>query len=470
LHIDLPQYYAQELLPSPYNLYSSGAATAQMILELMTRPEDYMPSQLEIYEYGHPYNNISIDEMDPRAMDYALGHFDPYDLLEDSRGEGIAFSGYNFGVETYEADQFKEYLRGITHWMAYPVTQGYWRDYQDESDLVDEPNTPAAVPGYGSYSHWLVINGAACDKYPYAGEPHSGWNGPVNINNFTVYGLWLTDPVVDGGIGQDIYLIASDCEDDTLQPVKNSDDYKGKYLQVAEPPVEPSSAEVTVAEPVTNESTQELVKIADYLSVRTDPLQKHLLDRALVVNLDEAQELIGYNIEEDLLNIFRAEEQATSQIDWKQVIDSSLLTDEKFASAIQGSIARSFIPVKRLDKENKDYYLIPFDKFSRGQFLSFAALIIDKTEGYFKQASWVEEPVRFIQVTKDEAIETVVAQFIGQEGQEIEEPEDIQAGLVWSPELSNSPFYPVWKVSISGKSYYINQQGNTIPHPGGVER
>ncbi|UCB56525.1 MAG: right-handed parallel beta-helix repeat-containing protein [Candidatus Omnitrophota bacterium] len=452
LHIDLPEYYAEELLPEPYNFASSGAASAQMIIDLM-RPEDDTPSQLEIYEYGHPYNKASLDEMDPHAIDYALGHFDYYDNLGegDAPAGGRSNYGYNFGIEEYEPDQFKEYLRDITHWIAYPVTKEDWHNYQDETDLVAEPYTPAAVPAYGTYGHWLVINGAACDMNPYPFEPHSRYHRLSDLSNFTVYGLWLTDPQGQG-IGQDNYLTAGECQATMLLPLTAEDDYKGKYLQVAEPPSEPSDAEVSLAEPRINESTRELVRIADYLSGEsTDPVKKHLLDRALVVNLNEEQELISYTIEEDLLNIFKPENEATSRINWKEIIDPSLLTDEKFTQSIQGSIARSFIPVQRLDKAGKDYYLVPFDNFFQGQFLSYAAIIIDREEGYFKQASWVDEPVRFIQISKEEAIEKVLAQSE-------EEPAEIKAELVYSPELTTSPFYPVWRITTEDKTYYINQE------------
>ena len=101
-------------------------------------------------------------------MSKVLGHFDPYDSLVsnaynsyDSLPGGNPYKGYNFGVETFnpssDSQAINEYMRDIAHWMSYTVTQDSW---WLNGALVAKPNTPAAVPIYGSYSSWVTVNGS----------------------------------------------------------------------------------------------------------------------------------------------------------------------------------------------------------------------------------------------------------------------------------------------------------------------
>jgi len=86
--------------------------------------------------------------------------------------------------------------------------------------------------------------------------------------------------------------------------------------------------------------------------------------------------------------------------------------------------------------------------------LTYAAIILDAQDGSFQQASWVEEPTRFIQVTKDKAIELVLALNPGLAKAELD------AGLVWQQgSVSNSPFYPYWEIDTGGGVYLVTQDG-----------
>lgn len=454
-------------LKIPYceiNDYYSSTACSRMILNYMRKDISSELSQQDIYNYGHKYNDsksISLLEMDARAMRYCLGHFDPYDLT-DLSGAGDANRGYNFGIETFEKDKFTEYLRDIIHWMAYPVTIGYWRQ---NGELVAHPNTPAVVPAYGTYNHWVVINGAATTGNPIP-EPHTNpWYTP----DFTVYGLWLTDPASEG-IGQDLYVTAQSSKETYLFPVISSDSYNGKYLQVAEPPEVESEAKVDMADAKVNKETLEILKISEELSKeiseslpdfekRLESAKRHLYDAALVVNLKN-DITYGITVHNDPLleSVFDADNNSCQELDWRKIVDSSLLTDGNFIKAFDGSQARSFVKVKRVDKGKEFYYLIPFDKYVNGQFLTYAAMIIDAQDGSFEEASWVEEPVRFIQVTKEKAIKLVISEETTLQNTALD------AELIWQPGgFSQSPFYPYWKVfSTNGQIYFVTQKGEVI--------
>jgi hypothetical protein len=170
----------------------------------------------------------------------------------------------------------------------------------------------------------------------------------------------------------------------------------------------------------------------------------------VVVNLEEINTLARYSVDGDLLNIFEPEGLGNSpSICWRDIIPSMLLTDEVFQKAIDGAVARDFLYVTRTDK-GEEYILIPFDKFTKGEFLSYAAIMVDRELGYFKQGSWVEEPTKYLQVSKEEAIAKVVELYPEAAAKKTE------ARLVWEPNnLSSSPFYPYWEITAGEDKYYV---------------
>ncbi len=442
--------------------YGSAAASSQMILNYIRNGLADPLTQDTIYNYGHQYNdplNATLQEMDPKAVSYALGHFDPYDLT-DPDGYGDPYRGYNFDAEAFDNTKFTDYLRDVIHWMAYPVTIDCW---WKAGDLVKWPNTPPAVPAYGTYNHWIIVNGAATTENPIP-QPHTNpWYTP----NFTAYGLWLTDPAT-GGIGQDVYVTAQSAQETFFLPMITSDAYNGKYVLVAEPPIVESTATVSVAPPNVNDQTLQIAKISDTMSKEVpsnlsdaeqtvENAQKHLYDAALVVNLKNDVTSGSSTQSTYSLNSLFDTSQSHPQLDWKKIIDPSLLTDDNFVKAFDGSQATNFVKVRRADKDNDFYYLIPFDKYVNGQFLTYAAIIINAQDGSFKEASWVDKPTRFIQVTKDDAIQLVLS------ANPALQSASITAELVWQPSgPSQSPFYPYWQVTSGDLIYFVTQNSEVI--------
>ncbi|MFH1504404.1 MAG: S8 family serine peptidase [Candidatus Omnitrophota bacterium] len=463
LHLDLPYY--------PIEDYYSGSACCQMVLNYIRNTVAEELTQELIYNYGHTFNypeNLELAELDPQAIDYALGHFDPYDPY-DPGGQGHDYRGYTFDVWSFEADEFTEYLRDIIHWMAFPVKIGpWWLD----GDLAAWPNTPAVVPAYGTYNHWIVVNGAVTSENP-APEPYTN---PYYTPDFTVHGLWLTDPFPQG-IGQDLYVTPQEAQDTYFLPVVSLDQHNGKYIQVAEPPKAQSDAEIEIAEPQANDETAKLIEIANDIKYfpplkkgvreilsefeqRQENFKKHIYDAALSVNLEQdslASNKSFLKNEEKLLNSVFNKNIEPLELDWKKIVPPALLTDENFKKAFNQAQARNFVKVRRIDKENSFYYLIPFDKYIEGQFLTYAALIIDAQDGSFKQASWVKEPTRFVQIDKEEAAELLLLEHSHLCGSQL------NIELAWKPQgYSESPFYPYWKISANNEIYFVNQDKEII--------
>ncbi|MBL7071486.1 MAG: PKD domain-containing protein [Candidatus Omnitrophica bacterium] len=463
--IDLPNYYTID--DNPYG--SSGIAVAQNILDLMRPdPDSLFPLDNEIYDYGHGYNldeNASLSELDPEGMKHAMGHFDIYDTNGDLTGFGDQFLGYNFSIFSMEdtAEGFAEYLKGIVHWMSWPIMEGNFYT-SDGTDVADEPYAPVAVPFYADtegYSRWIIANGCAASIDPFEGK-NQPWKYGYEVNDITVYGLFLTDPEADG-IGEDVYISSSELND-FLRPMPRAaisgkygsttgvDKYAGKYVMVADPPEEEFDFEVTIAEPAVNESTLTLIEIAEYVnSGSTDSYARHLVDNALVVNLEESEATAGFSTDADLITLFSPDAltEGASTISWKDIIDPMLLLNEDFKQAIKDSVAREFIKVHRPDT-GKDYYIIPFDKFVKGRFLSYAAILVDAQDGHFMQASYLNEPARYLPMGESEAIEKAIILY-----PELRD-EYMEARLVWSPEgPTNSPFYPYWEITSGEKIYHV---------------
>lgn len=444
--------------------YYSGAACAHMILNYIRDGIGSPLTQQDVYDYGHAFNyaeNASLNEMDPKAIDYALGHFDPYDASDPS-GQGDAYKAYNFTVKSFADTDYDQYLRDLIHWMAYPVTIDPW---WVKGPLTAHPNVPSVVPAYGTYDHWVIVNGAATDQNP-APEPTTN---PSYTPDFTVYGLWLTDPASDG-IGQDVYVTAQDAKT-YFVPVISQDMHNGKLVRVAEPPEEESDATVEIAEPRVHEENLKAIEIVEALlqddlkglselEARVANAKRHLYDAALVVDLENDGKVDENRIksehEEDLLRcVFSNGSKPPVELDWKDIVEPSLLSDEKFRQAFDGSQIRTFIKVRRTDKCDSSYYLIPFDKYVKGQFLTYAAIIIDASDGSFRQASWVEEPTRFIQITKKKALKLLLEVYPYLRNVVVDAAE-----LAWEPQgPSKSPFYPYWRISFGTEVYCITQDG-----------
>jgi len=301
---------------------------------------------------------------------------------------------YNFGIVA--KTNVSDLLRDVCHWMDYEVLG------------VAAPNTPATVPVYGNYGNWMVVRGASASA------------DPSEAASFTVYGLWLNDPAANG-IGENSYKTASELESTYLLPLNTSDSWDGKYVAVCEPPEIPSQAEIQIANVRITDSGKRFVSMIG-------------IGEALSLPTNEAGNFSS----------------------WQGIIDPLLLRDETFMEAFQGTTVSTPIRVKSVDRGNSDYYLIPFTKHIDGQGLTSVVLILDAAQGYFKEASWVSQPVEYSLMGKQEAIDLVLEKCPNQ-------PEVIKAEMVWEAgKMSSSPYYPFWRVVTESETWFVTQQGKVI--------
>jgi len=454
--ITLPKYYTRS-----ENIYdSAGIAAAKNLIHLMNSANyDYsgdswgnplpMPNDSDLYGYGLSHNlpghQNPGSELDAQGMAAVLQHYDPF-------GQDT-YVGYNFGITA--VSDFNTYLKDIVHWLSWAIKkpgvnpQGIPESYP--ADFCRAPYMAALAPLSAyieGYSRWVIINGCAADKSPVSTT--QPWKSGI-VNQVTVYGLFMTDPQIIG-IGQDMYIPATSLND-YLQPLGPgiSDPYTDKYVSVVEPPAS-SDFDLDLAEPTINKSTLTLLNVAKFLNNEiADDFSRHLVDGALVVDLNETSAAKGFSTSADpsVLFVPEAADESDSSLNWKDIIPQARLLDGNFIEAVDNSEVRDFIKVHRNDT-GEDYYIIPFDKYIDGQYLSKAAVLIDAGTSAVIADSYVKEPVRYVQITKEEAIEAIAKEVPGAA------KENMDARLVWQPgEVSSTPFYPYWEVTVGQNKYYV---------------
>lgn len=423
----------------PYN--STAAATCQMILNYLREGAGVsLLAQNQVFEYARLTGPLS-GELNPDEVDRALGHFDPYDSIVsnwadnfDSIPDGNPYQGYNYTIDTYDpalnTNAFNDYARDICHWMAYTATKEEW---WKNGELTARPNTPAAVPAYGTYNRWLMVKGYAASANPCPQPRTNPWYTPP----FTVYGFWIKDPSVNG-IGKDTYVTADECRQNYFLPLSTYDAYNGKFVQVAEPPVIKSKAHIHIGK----------VR-ADFSNLR----------------------FIG--AESNLSPGLKKARAAVKKAGWQDIVELHLLSDTQAVAAFSGSRAGRPFLVSRPDN-NLDYYLVPFNKQDKkGRVLTQAVVILDAKDGHFKEASWTDKPEVFLKVHKQMAVELVRRYILANARNQRLSAGFIKlrnyvtgagAQLIWEPNsYSSSPYKPYWRVDANGYIFYVTENKKVIP-------
>ena len=450
LNMTLMSWYQNE------KSYYTGAAACQMILNYIREGVGVSDlTQNQIYNYAHPATDNQ--DLTPDQVNNALGRFDPYDTLisnsydvYDSLPAGNPYQGYNFSVDAYNAsdpDALNNYMRDICHWMAFTATQEEW---WKKGALAARPNTPAAIPIFGDtqgYNHWVVVKGAATSNNPNPEPLQNPWDTP----DFTIYGLWIKDPLVSG-IGENKYATADECRNTYFKPLNTPDSYNGMYIQVAEPPAEESNAFATIASPMPDSSNIGLVKTAlGELNTASQDLAPKAMVLASAGALSSTSGTSAYA------------KPKKKDLGWKNIIDQSLLTDGEAVKAFEDTNPSTPILVKRLDVKDSDYYLIPYLKkitvnMGRRQYyryLTSGVMIIDAKNGYFREASWTEKPADYIIMPREDAIQLLQKSLKAKSNNKY-----ITTSLVWQPgNISSTPYKPFWKIMIGTIAYYVNQEG-----------
>ncbi len=413
---DFPMYIAENIDGYTIN-QMCGPAVAQMSLDYMwwnTSSDPFDPptwcndsgwNQIILFNRGLENNsNSSLTHLDATGLRYMIQNLDP----------PYADYGYNFAVY-HDADS-TTMLEKICLWINY--TAGIKPGHP--------VHVPSAVPAYGDYSNWLSVRGIHTDVPAYP-LPES----------LEIRGFWVNDPYpsTQGDIGENSYKMVYQWLDAYYLRLNVEDDpYNGSFIAICEPP--PSvDCDITLKESTEFWSLQPPSRKggSSFLSQVFD----HLI-------------------------IHAAREGVKEQL---------IPCDDDFAEIFEQTYPGRPILIKNLVEDKHDYYAVPFNNIQTRQWIprgshappqediTLVVVLVDATNGQFKETSWVHEPTNYLPLSKTDALDIVFDELIdlGYNSDELN-MRMIDTDFVYR---DSSPFYPEWRVIIDeiGMEFFIGQDG-----------
>lgn len=416
---DLPEpHYVLNWDTYPYSTWEdpnwSGPAAMEMMINHY-RPPGFMPSQTWLNATGIAHNqqdcNENLSYVDPKGMKETLNVV----LHNTTNGGRYA----NYGIGSYTT--VEKALWYICYWQY---------------------AGPGAAPTYGNYSNWMAIRGIHTSENP-------KWKSQ---GSYDIYGFWINDPKDPGGIGENTYKCVDQWIDQyhkSLTDVRAGDAYLNKYVAVCEPP-EPGDVEVRavhsparldgavkaelmgldVVKAAIDGVTEELVP---YDAEFAEVFAKTVAGRPLLVT-DEGGDyyLVPFNVPIEKRPIPIRKPVEIENVDGSRV---------KLISAVDGKAVIKPVPVGRIRiKEER----------------TLVVVIVDAEDGSFKEASWVADPVKYLSVSKREALRLVFKEM----RQNRFRPRPFGRPVIeLVHRAASSPYSPDWKITIGQMVFYVSQDG-----------
>ncbi|MEA1945170.1 MAG: hypothetical protein U9N07_07555 [Euryarchaeota archaeon] len=437
-----------------------GPATGQMNLNYMWWNSSLDPAppitynQSYLYDYGIAHNwNTSLPYFDTYGMWRTIQYLDP-----------SPYSVYGYNFNKYSSTDQMHMMKLICHWICYTVGTT-WGGHKDGHPY----HVPGAVPAYGNYTNWMSVRGVHTNENAY----------PWPTGELLVYGFWVNDPYPAsmGGIGENSYKTADEWATTYYLPLDVSDinpgdPYNGRYVGILEPP---------------DEEVGEL---------RIMPAKPRLVDAIMPVLAEKP--LMVYGIEQLALEkVIKDDEMLRIVAAAIDGVNEELIPyDAEFAAAFAKTTAGEPMLVAA---DGGNYYLVPFNvpviekpikimpveiekaktsdlkELERVKRVDDRAVIkpipiepikvektlvvvlVDAGDGSFKEASWVADPVKYLPVSKTEALKLALGEI------DIADSNELKAlGSKPTIELvyrDASPYYPDWKITVDGKVFYVSQGG-----------
>lgn len=395
---DFPMYEAEDIVG--YTLEQMcGPAVAQMNIDYMWWNSSQNPGGAPTWCNNNGWNQSNLFNYGhDNNSNTSLSHIDATGLLHTINTLDPPYDpyGYNFGIR--HNTNSTELLKSICYWIDY-----------DAGQVPGYPlHVPGAVPAYGDYSNWMSIRGIHTsekpDVYPY--------------NNLTVYGFWVNDPL-PSGIGENTYKTADEWLNTYHWKINVEDDpYYNESVAIVEPPI----------------------------GVNTDNFDGNplILPRSPSrFTLEEGQET------PDALDAVQAA--------IASVTEQLIPYDSEFAEVFKTAIPGEPLLVKNLivgekNGENEDYIIVPFINSNGG---TVVVVRIDAEDGHFLEVSWVKQPVDYLSLSDEAAIEIALEEHQSNVGEPTGEP--VVNGLVHT---GGTPYLPSTEVNIDDETYYVDPYGN----------
>lgn len=436
----------------PYYTQNAWNYSGAAVIRMWTEFKDVGPyTQEELQVMGLANNREDSDpyNIDPQGMAQTL-----IDLLPN-----------NFVAFTY--DNSTEGLERAMHSIC-------WWQYLG----------PGSLPAYGNpspdgyYDFWMGVRGIHTDK-----NPHEGTYGAPY--GYDVFGFWVNDPnaLASGCIGENSYKTATEWTGNYYKPTYDPriSTWNDKYIAVLEPPEQDADVRIVPA--------RQRLKIA---------IEPVLMQKTLNVDGIERMALVEAVQDEDALDVVKAAIDA--------VTEELVPYDTQFADVFAKTVAGEPMLVS---SNNGDYYLVPFEvplekvkpmlkkpvqiqkvdgntvillkaavdgKLVIGQIpvkpirideeRTLVVVLVDAEDGSFKEASWVDDPMKYLPVSKEEALKLVLNEQKGEKNLLTKRP------MMELVKRDVSSYYPDWKITIGKVVFFVSQDGEVtsnmpvpIPEP-----
>ena len=288
---------------------------------------------------------------------------------------------------------------------------------------------------------------------------------PWGSTSYTVHGFWVNDPN-PSGIGVNSYKSAAVWESDYFLQLATDDECNTYWVSILEPPEE--YGEARIAEPVERfEEPIEPVTEEEWVDVSDISISGF---RAKRLATDEVSVIKEELEEEDALKVVQA------AIDG--VTEELIPYDPRFAAVFARTVPGEPLLVK---SDGGNYYLVPFnlpikvekaraqdkrpveldpipivdpipidpiEPIELNENNTLVVVRINGEDGSFKETSWVEDTVKYLPVSMEEALK-LVSKEVG----------NVDEAVIKLVNVDSSPYYPAWQITIDGVVYIVSQDG-----------
>jgi hypothetical protein len=405
-----------------------------------------VPSQAELNETGIANNT---------ACNADLQYVDPYGMQWTLNRNWMWRIGRNYGL--YYRPNTTAGLNAMLHYTC------YWQHLG-----------PAPVPAYGDYSNWMAVRGIHTSENPY----------PQSQGSYDIYGFWINDPN-DGpeSIGENTYKTVDQWTDEyyhNLSGVRDCDNYQYMYVGLFEPPEQPDrEVRLVPARPRFDGAITPMLAEEPMMMYGTKQLA---LEK--VVKDDELLKIVKAAI--DSVN----EELVPYDPAFAAVFAKTVPGEPKLVSSDNGDYyvvpfnvpVEVRLPVKKMPVELERPKISGLKKLERVKRVAdkielkpipiepirvektLVVVLVDAEDGSFKEASWVEEPVKYLPVSKIEAMKLALGELLDELRIVAKKDARDLGVLKQKPTIElvyrdASPYYPDWKVTVNGKVFYVGQDG-----------
>jgi hypothetical protein len=435
-------HYCKNYYPTfPFHTWNesnwSGPAVMEMLIDNYRDPPN-VPNQTELNETGIGYNqdpcNADLEFVDPRGMMYTLNRYlHAYN--------GLPYVA-NYGIGSYDA------IEDVLHYICKWHYLG-----------------PGTAPAYGNYSNWMVIRGIHTDVKP-----------TFTQGSYEIYGFWINDPKDPGGIGENTYKTVDQWSSTyhlNLTDVRDCDSYKDKYVAVCEPP-EPDDVEVTLAKPKP--------RFADAITpeLMEKPLMVYEVEQLALERMvkdDESLKIVKAAIDGVTEELVPYDAEFAATFAKTTAGEPMLVTDDgddycivpfnvpvevrppvkKIPVEIERAKVSGLNKLERVERVNAEVVIEPIPIEPIKVERTLVVVLVDAEDGSFKEASWVADPVKYLPVSKSEALKLALGEI------EITSASKL-SNLQSKPTIElvyrdTSPYYPDWKVTVNGEVFFVSQDG-----------